>query len=100
MSWNPTSFKVAFPEFANATADIIQPAIDAAYSECFADVYGIRLDEAVGQLAAHILANSPFARTMKLESVNDDSGKPTTKYHLRYEQIRFQVAGPLKRFVL
>lgn len=105
MSWTPDTFIAAYPEFAQA-GPIIDAALAQAANECDPTVFNNasarfqRLDDAVGALAAHILCQSPFARTLKLESVNDDQGRPTTKYWLRYDQIRRQVAGPLARFVL
>lgn len=98
MAWDLTAYKAAYPEFA-ATPDVeLQNSLDAAARRCdprlFAATNVLSLgtvsavDEAIGLMAAHILAVSPFGMQARLAS---DDGSST--YLTRWRQLARQVAG-------
>lgn len=82
-------FLVRFPEFTPASSSgLVQAKIDEAAGGLNTDVYGSRLDEAHGYLAAHLLAISPFARNSRM---TDESENPVS-YWNRYAEIRKAVS--------
>ena len=55
MSWDPTTFKARFEEFASVTDAKVTDALDEALLEVDADKWSNWFDRGVGYLAAHIL---------------------------------------------
>lgn len=60
------SFRVAFPEFGEASDSLVQAKLDEATLALDARVFGVRFDEAVRYRAAHTLALSPFGQNARL----------------------------------
>jgi len=94
-----SSFRSRFPEFGATAAQgasdaLIQAAIDHAAEICDADIYGDRHEQAVLYTAADDLANSPFARNMKLV---DPKGQ--TPYSARAKQLMRIAACGVRGFL-
>lgn len=83
------AFRLAFPEFENATDALIEGKLAEAAISVSSEVYGEQYDTAHGYLTAHLLSASPRGRALaRLE--ND---KEATTYLRAFEAIRLQVAG-------
>lgn len=88
----PAEFIAKYPEFRNG-GTIIQPHIDDSTNAIDAGIFGNRTEEAIGLLAAHRCACSPFAVTLKLVTIKDD-GTLYTKYYGEFLRVRTQVLIP------
>lgn len=80
------SFRLRFPEFRTASNTLINSVIAEATARVASDVFGDLTEAAIGYLAAHLLAVSPFGKNQRLE----DSTTVTT-YWTEYITIRQQV---------
>ena len=82
-------FKAAFPEFANATDELVEIEIARAELRTPASVWTdeVTRDEGIGLRAAHSLTLSPAGRDMQL------APDGTTVYMLRLEELYSVVAG-------
>ena len=88
MALTATGFKTAFAEFSSAPTTVVQRALDESYRELSPDVFGERLDDAVGYLAAHKISTAPFGTQARM--VTDDK---TTTYMIEFDRIADQCAG-------
>jgi len=79
------------PEFRNAGA-IIGPTITDAARRIDANVFGDNTENAISLLTAHLLCISPYGRTMKLATVEDDG---STIYLKEYERLRRECVLPI-----
>lgn len=70
MAVTATSFKTAFPEFANADNTLVAAVITRAAADCPADTWGDLTDRGVELVTAQALALSPNGRGTQL--VNKD----------------------------
>lgn len=73
MTVTAASFLAEFPEFSGASVTLVNAKIAAATLRTPASVWGPLQDEGVKYLAAHLLANSPFARELQLTRENGES---------------------------
>lgn len=83
MAVTVSSFKVQYPEFANADTALLQATLDDAVKLCPAVPWGDKQDMGVMRQTAALLARSPFARGMELQMVND-----RTVYEIDLERLR------------
>jgi hypothetical protein len=81
VSLTSDAFLEKHPEFATG-GSLIQSAIDDAKLRLNAQAWGNKYDLAVEMLAAHTLACSPFARTLRLV---DDKGE--TEFSKRFDRM-------------
>lgn len=79
-------FLAAFPEFRAAGA-MIPTKLAEATRRVDSSIYGDRTEDAIGYLAAHLLAMSPFGVNLRKE---DDKTK--SSYLDSFEAIRREVA--------
>ena len=78
-------FRAAFLHFRTAPDHLIEKAIADATARVAPETFRTLTEQAIGQLAAHLLAISPFGVNLRLV---DDKGKTT---HLtEYERIANQ----------
>lgn len=87
------AFTTRYPEFATATAGLVQAVLDEQELN-LADDWGDREDEAHGLATAHHLALSPFGRSADLV---DKSGE--TQYGRRLELLKRMFACGRRRVV-
>lgn len=88
MTWTAASFKRHYQEFERIPDDVVLSRLADAATQCDPRVFAARLDEAVGLLAAHKLALSPFGQQARLKS---DAGD--TVYRQEWLRITRQSAG-------
>jgi Protein of unknown function (DUF4054) len=79
-------FRARFAEFRTAGDPLVESVLAEATRRVAPEVYGELTNDAVGYLAAHLLAISPFGKNMRLE---DD--KSETTFWSEYIAIRKQV---------
>lgn len=82
---------VRFPEFANAPADLLAARLAQAARSIDTEVWGDLADDGVAQLAAHLLAMSPFGTTAGLRA--GAGANQTSIYWADYEDMRQRVGG-------
>lgn len=86
----PVQFRVRFPEFGKLPDPTIADAILRASNQTAAGVWGNLADEAIGYLAAHMLALSPYGQQARLEV----KGVPTTTYMMHWKRLaRMKACG-------
>jgi hypothetical protein len=78
---------VEFPEFTNTDDGILDARLAEAYRRTPAEVWGDLRDDGVKYLAAHLLAQSPYARELKLM---DKDGQ--TRYGIERKRLESIVA--------
>lgn len=83
MAVTAESFKARYPEFENASDDLVEETLARAVQLCPSAVWDDLADQGVEVKAAQLLALSPNARSMKLSS-NDGS----TVYDKEWETLR------------
>lgn len=83
MAVTSTSFKDHFPEFNDATDDLVNLHLADAVLRVPASIWGTLTDHGVKYLAAHTLALSPWGRHARL--VNDSGG---TVYGTHLEALK------------
>lgn len=83
------TFKVRFPEFGRLPDAVIQDAINRGTARTNATVMGNQTDEAIGYMAAHLLALSPFGQQARLS----EPGKMTTYYQHWLDIARYKAVG-------
>lgn len=88
MAWTPTTFRARWPEFATLADSQVQANLTAAARRCDSRVFGDDTDEAVGYLAAHLLAMSPGGQQARLEGKEG-----TTTYYAEWQRLARQRAG-------
>jgi|SRR5579859_3168472 len=91
MAWTPTTFVARWPEFAPTLAanpSIVQSALDEAARRCDVRVFATRMDDAVGLMAAHLLAISPYGEQSRL-----DTDKAETTYNIEWKRLAKMAAG-------
>jgi hypothetical protein len=88
MAFTVSSFKVAYPEFANTPDATVQAKLDMAYRGLDSRRFGDRYDDAVGLKTAHLLSLAPFGTQARLES--DDT---QTTYGVQLGEMVRQCAG-------
>ncbi|HVJ26385.1 MAG TPA: DUF4054 domain-containing protein [Vicinamibacterales bacterium] len=81
-----SEFRARFPEFRTASDTLVESVLAEATARLDERIFGALTDAAVGYLAAHLLATSPFGESQRLE---DDKSEST--YHKSYLAIRQQV---------
>jgi hypothetical protein len=91
MAVTVASFLVAFPELAPAGEPLIAAKLAEAARSVNANVWGVKTDDGVSYLAAHLLACSPYGENARLSS---DKGEST--YGRRFEALRWQVGAGLR----
>lgn len=84
-----TTFKARFPEFGRLPDPVIQDAINRATLRTNATVMGDQTDEAIGYMAAHLLALSPFGQQARMS----EPGKMTTYYQHWLDLARYKAVG-------
>lgn len=65
------TFRARFPEFRTAADDLVQTILDEAALRVDAQAWGAKLDVAHGYLAAHLLASSPYGKSLRLEGAEE-----------------------------
>lgn len=66
-----SAFRTRFPEFRTAGDDLVQAILDEAALRVDPDAYGAKIDIAHGYRAAHLLASSPFGRSLRLDGAEE-----------------------------
>lgn len=98
MALDPAAFKVRFPEFAGTSDPRVQAALDQAARRVDTRLHGDRSDDALGCLAAHLLAVSPFGRPAALDIRTDEgeaTGRFSDPYLKEYKHLcRLAAGGP------
>lgn len=79
-------FRVGYPEFDKATDGLVDAKLGEAIRSTDADVWGIRTDDGVYVLCAHLLAMSPFGQQARLSSGG------TSTYETRWLKMVGEVA--------
>lgn len=89
------SLRAQRPEFVPTADAVVHAAIDDALSEVDPRVFGATTDQAVGLLAAHKLAASPFGAQARLEPKAQGGGGAhgSTTYGAEYDALARQVGG-------
>lgn len=91
MAWTATTFKARWGEFSPQSDSLVDAVLAEAAAECDARIFGASHDHAVGLLAAHKLAVSPFGQTARQEG-ND---KSSTTYLDEWQRLaRLRAGGP------
>lgn len=88
MAWTPTTFKARWPEFAPTSDAKVQAELDQAARNVDPAYFGEKTDDAVGLLAAHLLAISPHGASARLES-----DKAQSTYGTQYEEMARNACG-------
>lgn len=88
MAWTPATFKARWRDFVPTDDDVVQAALDEAARSVDDRYFGDKTDDAVGLLAAHKLASSPFGQSARL--ANDDG---TTTYGKQFEEMSRAACG-------
>jgi hypothetical protein len=83
-------FLAAFPEFEGVEPSLLNAALASAATMVSSCVYGRQYGIAVGYLAAHRMALSPWGNASKLST---EKGKGSTTYQLHFEEIRASVTA-------
>ena len=83
------TFKARFPEFARLPDVTLNDVIARATARTNATVMGDQADEAIGYMAAHLLALSPYGQQARLS----EPGKTTTYYQHWLEIARYKTVG-------
>lgn len=87
MAVSAAQLKARFPEFAKTEDSHVTEAIADAAARTDVNVWGDRYDVAVRQLAAHLLAISPWGQQAKLSAKDGSS-----TYLVEYERMVQEVA--------
>lgn len=88
MAVTVAAFVVQFPEFRNASTDLLQAHLDAAELEIDREVWETKGDQGQMYLAAHKLALSPFGNNAKLVPAGG-----ITTYEIHYDRLVRQVSS-------
>lgn len=86
---NAQEFVARFPEFRTGM-QLIPAVLAEATRSIDAEVFGDRTDDAIGYLAAHLLASSPYGRSQRA-----DGEKEPDTYWKRFHAIRTEVTPPV-----
>lgn len=89
MAWTATTFKARWAEFAPQSDTLVDAVLAEAAAEVDERVYGASYDHAVGLLAAHKLAVSPFGQTARQEGAD----KSSTTYGDEFDRLTRKRAG-------
>lgn len=92
MSVTVESFRLAFPEFRETEAALIDQKILAASLRTAASSWGTMYDQAVMYLTAHLLAVAPEGELVRLKKENR-----VTTYELTLERMRREATIGLGR---
>ncbi len=87
-AYTPTTFKARWTEFTPVADALVTSALAEATRECDARVFGTRIDDAIGLLAAHKLAISPQGQAARLVAKDG-----STTYGTEWARIARQRAG-------
>lgn len=91
MAWTASTFKARWAEFAPQSDDLVDAVLAEAAAECDERVFGASYDHAVGLLAAHKMAVSPFGQTARQEG----GDKSSTTYLDEWSRLtRARAGGP------
>lgn len=74
MALDVLAFRERFPEFRSQDSALIASCIEEASARLDASYFGTRIDSAVGQLAAHLIAVSPFGEFARLDPRKEPDG--------------------------
>ncbi len=87
------TFRIQFPEFANASDALVEAHLAAAAIEVDEDVWAAKYDQGHGYLTAHKLGLSPFgqAARMVIKNVADTPHGQTT-WGVHFDTLVVQVA--------
>jgi hypothetical protein len=80
-------FRTRFPEFLNVDSTLLQGKLDDAALRLSPAVFGTRLNEAHGWLAAHLAASAPWGYQARLKG--EENGK--TVYESAYDKLAKEV---------
>jgi hypothetical protein len=97
MALDATSFVTRFPEFAQASSDLVTSRLDEALRSVDAPIWGALADDGQAYLAAHLLGMSPFGQQAGMRV--GAGANQTTCYWSTYEDLRRRV-GTAFRAVL
>lgn len=88
MAWTPTTFRARWPEFTATPDALVQPALDEAARSVDPRLFAAQTDDAVGWLAADLIARSPGGENARLVAKDG-----TTTYGDRFRVIARGRAG-------
>lgn len=88
MTWTATTFKARFEEFTPQSDTLVETVLAEAALECDERIFGESLDHAVGLLAAHKLAVSPFGQSARLVAKDG-----STTYEREFQKLSRKKAG-------
>lgn len=80
-------FRARFPEFKAVADSYLQAKLDDAALRLSPAVFGARINEAHGWLAAHLAASAPWGYQARLEATKDGS----TTYSAAYDKLAQEV---------
>ena len=67
------AFRARHPEFQNVAGALLQTKLDDAWKRISPAVFGNRVDEAHGWMAAHLAASAPWGYQARLQGTTDGS---------------------------
>lgn len=79
------TFRIVFPEFAKTADARVDAFLGMAILECSEEAYGAQFATAVGYLAAHLIAQSPYGQNARS---SDASTGRTTIYQEHFERLQ------------
>lgn len=83
------TFRIRYPEFALAQDAYVQGYLDAATARVDADAFGeTHAPEAIGMLAAHLMALTPAGTMAGMSKGDGDS-----RYHQAFKRLCREVLG-------
>ncbi len=77
-----------FPEFASTSIAVVEAKLVEAASRCNAGEYGAQQDNAIKQLACHLIAMSPGGEFARLKYPHLEKDGAATIYERTFNSIR------------
>ena len=87
-------FVASFPEFSETDIDVVDAKLAEASRRIDPTVWQQWENDGHGQLAAHLLANSPLGNTAKLNPKDTDA--PKTVYEGEYRRLMKMVGAGIR----
>jgi len=80
------AFRARYPEFRTASDELVQAILDDAALRVDPRAFGKKIDIAHGLVAAHLLLNSPYGRSQRLESGEAEDDRHMQEYALLHRE--------------
>ena len=100
MAMSLASFRVRYPEFVNASDNLVNAALTEAGHQIDDELYGVRANTAHGWLTAHLIASTPGGQAMRLSAkdVAAMGGQFSTTYEREFVRLRDAAACAIRVF--